>query len=135
MLDSEIQNLVTKTIQDGFVFDRIEWPNVRLDSQNLDEWVRVSFKPYSASRTNFKDGHRKRGAVYIQAFTRQDIGANRAFQLAEQAAATLTFKILNGVVFGPNEMTLVGKAVSASIATTETQWFQVNASVDYTVIV
>lgn len=135
MNELDILNLVTSTFSSQFSECDVELPNFRLNKDNLNEWVRLSIKPYNPIKINLNRDLQRRGTVYIQVFTKIDKGAGRAFELATVAAAIFESKMIGRVEFDGSEIREIGLSVSESSATTDSGWYQVNAMIDYKVIV
>ena len=135
MNDLQILNAITSEFASEFSACPIEWPNTRLDKDTLTEWVRISVKPYNPTLRNLGKDVNRRGAVYIQAFTKTDIGAGRATALATTAAAIFECKFVGSIEFDGAEINEVGTSASGSALSSESGWYQVNAIVDYKVIV
>jgi len=135
MNDLQILNAITSEFASKFNACQIELPNTRLDKDALAEWVRISVKPYAPMLRNLGKGLNRRGAVYIQAFTKIDTGAGRATALACIAAAIFECKLVGAIEFDGAEINEIGTSASGTALSSESGWYQVNAIIDYKVIV
>lgn len=135
MNDYEILNAITSHFDTSFSACAVELPNVRIDKTNLNEWVRISVKPYNPQLRNLSKDLNRRGAVYIQAFVKPDTGSGRAFELACIAAAAFECAFVGEIEFSGSETVDVGLSASGTALSSESGWYQVNAIIDYKVIV
>jgi hypothetical protein len=135
MNDHDILNAITSHFASAFSLCGVEYQNVRLDKDSLTEWVRISVKPYDPKLINLKKGIMRRGAVYIQAFVKPDIGSGRAFELACSAAEIFENKFIGLIEFDAAETIDVGLSASGTALSSESGWYQVNAVLDYKAIV
>ena len=135
MNDLDILNAITGHFATTFTLCDVEYPNVRIDKNSVEEWVRISIKPYNPKLRNLKKGTIRRGAVYIQAFVKPDTGSGRAFELACTASEIFENRFVGSIEFDAAETIDVGLSASGTALSSESGWYQVNAIIDYKVIV
>lgn len=135
MNDHDILNAITGHFATSFSMCDVEYPNVRLNKDSQTEWIRISVKPYEPKLINLKKGTMRRGVVYIQAFVKPDTGSGRAFELACTAAEIFENAFVGSIEFDAAETTDVGLSASGTALSSESGWYQVNAAIDYKVIV
>lgn len=132
MSELEIINSITARFSQEFSNTSVEYPNHRINTDSLDHWIRISVQFSKTERRSLKTGKVIRGFVNFQSFSRLDQGLGLVTENAIEAANVFEFQNINGVIFGAKDIVVVNRAVSTSIATTETQWFQVNSFVPFT---
>ncbi len=130
----EVQNKIVKSFDQFWTDTPLEHQNVTIDKDSLDEWVRLTIQHGAPKPIDFKMNAMRYGTVSIQIFTKSDIGQGRACELAVKAASFVSTLGMGTLVFAPYEIVILGNKATEGLTTTETDWFQVNAMVDFTFI-
>lgn len=94
-------------------------------SGGVEEWVRLSIKNSDAFQASLgKDNHSYRyvGVVFVQIFTKPNIGARRAMELADKVSSIFKSKTVSGITF---KVPLAKPVVSFQ------EWYQINVTVEF----
>jgi len=130
----EVQNFIVESFDAYWTDTAIEHANTTTDKTVVEEFVRLTIVHGSAMRIDLKLGALRKGSVYVQVFTKSDIGQGRAIELATKAGAFLQSLILQGLNMSPYELMVLGNKATAGLTTTETSWFQVNSITDFSFV-
>lgn len=104
----------------------IAYDNVEFDPKDETEWVRFVIRNGNARQTSMahdNPSYRYYGVIYVQIFTRSDIGVGRALKLADYVTVLFRSASVNGIQFKVPSITRVGNM--------EDSWFQVNVDCPY----
>lgn len=135
MSNQELINWCTIQFANRFTSCPVEFLNNRIDTMNLDVWARFSMQFGPPIATNLQlSTARYVGIVSIQIFVREDEGVGEALELAGKAAQIFPAGVRQRVVWQPAETALIGRAVSQTISTTETQWYQILVRIPFSQI-
>jgi len=135
MNDLQILNAITAKFAAEFNACPVEYPNMRLDSRALNSWVRISVTQYKPLRTNLINGIMRKGCVNIQVFEKLDRGAGSAMSTALTASQVFELQSINKLRFDAAHIQIIGRGISQSPNSDATNWYQINALIDYEVIV
>jgi len=100
----------------------VAYPNVKFDTNNIDEWVRLNIVrgvAYQASMGGDTNVYRHPGNVIVQVFVEPNSGAKRALELADTACAIWRGQQFDGLVFKAPVVIDLGIVAG---------WYQVNVS-------
>lgn len=131
MNTADVQNSIVKRFDANWLDTKVEYSNIRLNTDDLDEWARFTVRFYTPARINLKLGARVFGCVFIQIFTKPGIGSGRGVALAEKAAKIFSSQVIDKVVFHPYDISLLDEKATVGLATTEISWFHATAAVDF----
>lgn len=131
MNTSDVQNILVKRFDANWSDTKVEYSNIRLNTDSLDEWVRFTVRFYPPSPINFKMDARVFGCVFIQVFTKPGIGAGRGVSLAEKAALLFSKQIIDRIVFRPHDISILDEKATEGLTTTEIAWFHATSAVDF----
>lgn len=129
-----VQNFIVEEFDSYWIDTQIEHANLTIDKTSLDEWVRLTIVHGPAKRVNMKLGALRTGSVYVQVFTKSDVGQGRAIELATKAGEFIQALQLTGLNMSPYELMVLANKATAGLTTTETSWFQVNSITDFTFV-
>lgn len=134
MTESEALTFITERFATIWTATPIEYDNVNIDKDSLDEWVRLTIRPMDARRLGFGNSTRRYGVVYVQVFVKEMIGSGRAIELATTAGDVFGLIRKNSLVFTPYDLTVVGDSSSLNTLSEKISWFQVNCAIEYNFI-
>lgn len=130
----EFQKFIVESFDRFWADTALEHANLTIDKVDLDEWVRLSIVYGPSKAINLAMGAKRSGSIYLQVFTKSDIGQGRATELAVKAGEFLSSLSLQGLDLYPYELMVLGNKATAGLTTTETSWFQINCIVDFVFI-
>lgn len=134
MKDSEVIKYITQRFDINWVETPIEYPNQRINTDGLAEWVRVNIRSYDSQRIGLKTGARRFGTLDVQVFTKVNTGNGRAVEIAEIVEALFKDHIYKTLVFKPCVIYTIGESIAQGLNTVKSGWYQVNCSIDYSFI-
>lgn len=126
-------NLVTSAIAiklQELNYERVKWPNTKLDINNIDDFVEISIAPY-LSRQISNTTHHYFGVVTCAVFSKRDIGAAWAIDHGQKIMSCLSDQVIQGVTFKAINIKILNSTLSSTQTTTSIPWFQINANVEY----
>lgn len=104
----------------------IAFDNVEFNPSIYEEWVRFVVRNGNARQSSMagdNPGFRYYGVIYVQIFTRANIGTGRALALADLVTGLFRSASVNGIQFKTPSITRVGNM--------EDSWFQINVDCPY----
>lgn len=119
------QIAIESYFKDNWTYTPIAYENVNLNSNSLDEWVRLTIRPANPQVAGISGSqlmYRYKGVLFIQIFVREGIGSGRAIQFADYVSGLFRSKYVDGIHFGVPAVTRVGSRDS---------FFQVNVDVGF----
>lgn len=127
----DVQNRVVQIFDQLWIECPVEHQNTTIDKSTLDEWVRLTIQHGRPTPADLKMNAMRYGTVYLQVFTKSDIGQGRACELAVKAGSVIQKMGFDTLVFSPYEIMVLGNKATEGLTTTETNWFQVTVLVDF----
>lgn len=123
--DAERQALETR-FEDNWSYTPVHWPNTKLETEGLTEWVRYANIPDSANIAGLGGGsqqlYRYHGMVVVQIFVMPNSGAARALQLAELVSDIWRSARFSGLTMQATKIEIVG---------INQGWYQIDAISPY----
>ena len=127
----DVQNKIIQVFDMLWQECPVEQSNTTIDKSGLEEWVRITVNHGFAKPINLSMDAIRGGFVSIQVFTVNDIGSGRALELAVRAADIIRNIKFGTLTFMPYEIFDRGNNATGGLTTTEINWFQVNAMIDF----
>lgn len=127
----DAHNYLVQQFDSAWLDTPIEYSNTRLEKDNLESWVRFSIRFGPSWPIDLQQGTKHFGTIYIQVFTKPNIGAGQALTLAQTAANLFAAKIENTIVFQPADLRINDEKAIEGLGNTEIAWFHVTAAVDF----
>lgn len=119
------QTTIEDYFTDNWSHTVIAYDNVEFNPKDHDEWVRFVIRPSTARQSAMGDvpAHRYFGNIFVQIFTKSDIGVGRSLTLADYVTALFRSVNISGIQFRTPNVTRIGNM--------EDGWFQVNVDCPY----
>lgn len=134
MKQSQVETYILKRFESQWFETPIEYPNTRIETDGLVEWVRLNIRSNKNDRIGLKSGSYRGGTIDVQVFIRPETGPGRASEISEIVGALFADLIYGTLVFKPHTMFTVGESIAQGLNTVKSGWYQVNCSIDFTYI-
>lgn len=132
MSRQELLNFITSRFAERFTYAQIEFPNSRLDAQDLSEWVRIAIQFGRPIPLDLQLRSKITvGLINVQVFVKPDAGVGRAYELAQAAAGVFEQRIYDSTVFLPAEVRDVGLVASSRQSTVDSPWYQLLVQIPF----
>jgi len=132
MTEIDLMDYVTSAVADNWTFTPVEYDNMRIKTDGLDAWLRVTIQPVVAVRYGFGESTQHKGLVTAQIFTVLRTGQRKALELATEYAKIFNCRIDNGIVFSASDITVIGEGITEHLTTVKSGWYQINCINEYT---
>lgn len=128
-----LMNLVTSTIATKLQeldYQRVKWPNTKLDTDHVDDFIEISITPYLSQQISYT-AHQHFGVVTCAVYSKRDIGAAWSVDHGQKIMSCLSNQVIQGVTFKAIDVKILNSTLSSTQTTTSIPWFQINANVEY----
>ena len=134
MNQSQVNTFILKRFESNWFETPVEYPNARIETDGLAEWIRVTILSNKNKQIGFKGGSHRGGTLDVQVFTRINTGPGRINELAEMVGALFADLVSGTLVFKPHTIFTVGESIAQGLNTVKSGWYQVNCSINFTYI-
>lgn len=102
----------------------IKYENDEMNDDSVNEWVRISIQNSKSFQASLGSNplFRYIGVVFVQIFTKLDIGSGRAIEIADNLTQLFRAKRIGDIVFKVPSLQKIGVS---------NDWYQVNVSVEF----
>lgn len=114
---------IEQYLQNNYTQTLVKFENDEMN-EDVDEWIRISIQNSNSNQASLGDDaiFRYVGILFIQIFTKSDIGSGRALEIADSLTTLFRAKRINDIVFKVPSIQKVGLYQG---------WYQINVSTKF----